>query len=116
MNIRRFPYPGLGRCEAVSSNGVVYAVATDPQLAPEFGGQVRNCLEELERVLLKADSGKPGLLQVTVYLADVRQKPKLDEIWIDWIGDETNWPQRACVGVDLDAGCQIEIIATAACL
>lgn len=116
MSIRRFPYPGLGRCEAVVSEGLVYAVATDKETSTTFDVQVRNCLAELERILINAGSGKQGLLQATVYLSDVRQKPKLDKIWIDWVGEEENWPQRACVGVDLDERCLIEIVVTAKCL
>lgn len=110
---KRFPYPGLGRSKAVASDGLVYAVATDPVLAPDIRAQTKNTLAELERVLESAGSGKPGLLQATVYLKDVKQKQALDEIWIDWIGPEDNWPQRACVGVDLDEGCLIEVVVIA---
>ncbi|GFE63722.1 Rid family hydrolase [Litoreibacter roseus] len=113
MTITRFPYEGLGRCEAVVSNGLVYAVATDPQNADGILAQTKNALDELRRILEKAGSGKPGLLQATVYLNNITQKSEMDAIWIDWIGPEKNWPQRACVGVDLDKGCLIEIVVTA---
>ncbi len=113
MKTKRFPYPGLGRCEAVVSDGIVYAVATDPVSSDTIHLQTRNALAELDRILRNANSGKPGLLQATVYLSDIQQKPELDEVWIDWIGPEQNWPQRACVGVDLDEGCLIEIVVTA---
>lgn len=113
MATKRFPFPDLGRCEAVVSDGLVYAVATDPVLADGIRLQTRNTLAELGRVLDNAGSGKPGLLQVTVYLKDMKQKQVLDEIWIDWIGPKENWPQRACVGVDLDEGCLIEVVAIA---
>lgn len=110
---KRFPYEGLGRCEAVVSDGLVYAVATDPQGSDGILAQTKHTLDELNRILEQAGSGKAGLLQATVYLSDVKQKPEIDTIWIDWIGPEDNWPQRACVGVDLDEGCLIEIVVTA---
>lgn len=113
MTIKRFPYPGLGRCQAVVSDGTVYAVATDPSSADGIVEQTKNTLAELTTVLQKAGSGPAGLLQATVYLADIRQKPQMDSVWIDWVGPEQNWPQRACLGVDLDAGCLIEIVVTA---
>ena len=113
VHTKRFPYPGLGRCEAVVSDGMVYAVATDPALSDEIDAQTRNALLELDRILANAGSDKAGLLQATVYLSDIKQKRALDPIWIDWIGPEANWPQRACVGVDLDDGCLIEIVVTA---
>lgn len=111
MSIKRFPYEGLGRCEAVVSEGLVYAVATDPYCADGIIEQTKNTLNELTRILEDAGSGKAGLLQATVYLSDVRQKPLMDTVWIDWIGPEENWPQRACVGVGLADGYLIEIVA-----
>ena len=113
VTITRFPYEGLGRCEAVVSDGLVYAVATDPHCADGILAQTRNALDELSSILEKAGSGRPGLLQATVFLSDVKQKQEMDTIWIDWIGPKTNWPQRACVGVDLEDGCLIEIVVTA---
>lgn len=111
--MKRFPVEGLGRCTAVVSGGYVYAVATDPQCADGIVEQTRNTLHELDRVLEEAGSGKQGLLQATVYLSDISQKPAMDTVWIDWIGPKTNWPQRACVGAGLDEGYLIEIVVTA---
>ena len=113
MTITRFPYEGLGRCEAVVSDGLVYAVATDPHCADGILAQTRNALDELSSIFEKAGSGRPGLLQVTVFLSDVKQKEEMDTIWIDWIGLKENWPQRACVGVALAGNDQIEIVVTA---
>ena len=111
--IRRFPAAGLGRCDAVAADGYVYAVATDPDCADGVAAQARNTLRELDRILEKAGSGKPGLLQATVYLSDVSTKPEMDAVWREWIGPKENWPQRACVGVGLDDGYLIEIVVTA---
>ncbi|MEM7654415.1 MAG: Rid family hydrolase, partial [Pseudomonadota bacterium] len=58
-------------------------------------------------------SDKRGLIQATVYLSDISLKSEMDTIWLDWIGSEENWPQRACVGVDLDPGYLIEVVVTA---
>lgn len=112
--MKRFPVAGKGRCSAVVSGGLVYAVATDPHCAPGIIAQTGNTLEELDRVLSEAGSGKSGLIQATVYLADIAQKPEMDSVWIDWIGPEENWPQRACVGAALNEGYLIEIVVTAA--
>jgi enamine deaminase RidA (YjgF/YER057c/UK114 family) len=95
------------------SDGIVYAVATDPLLTDGIVLQTQNALDELSRILENAGSGLAGLLQATVYLADVKQKPEMDSVWINWIRSEKNWPQRACIGVELDEGCLIEVVATA---
>ncbi len=109
----RFPVEGLGRCSAVVSGGLVYAVATDPVCADGITAQTRNTLAELDRVLVRAGSGKAGLLQATVYLSAIADKPEMDAVWIPWIGPEENWPQRACVGAGLEAGYLIEVVVTA---
>lgn len=112
-DIMRVPVPGLGRSSFVAAGGLVYAVATDPQQADGIAAQTHNTLAELERLLTHAGSGKSGLLQATVYLADITEKKAMDAVWLNWIGPESNWPQRACVGVDLAEGDLIEIVVTA---
>jgi enamine deaminase RidA (YjgF/YER057c/UK114 family) len=112
--VKRFPGGSKGRCSAVVSGGLVYAVATDPICAEGIAEQTRNTLQDLERLLVKAGSGKAGLLQATVYLNDITNKPEMDSVWCEWIGPEDNWPQRACVGVELDEGYLIEVVVVAA--
>ncbi len=111
--MKRIPGGAIGRCAAVESDGIVYAVATDPLCASDIATQTYNTLQELDRVLAEAGSGRSGLLQATVYLSDITHKPEMDMVWAAWVGPEVNWPQRACVGVDLDAGYLIEVVVTA---
>jgi len=112
----RIPGGAKGRCAAVVSGGLVYAVATDPVCAKGIAEQTRNTLQELDRVLSEAGSGKAGLVQATVYLSDISNKPEMDAVWCEWVGPEENWPQRACVGVQLEAGYLIEVVVTATVL
>jgi len=114
--VKRYPVEGKGRCSVVVSDGHVYAVATDPVCADGITEQTRNTLQELDRLLIQAGSGKRGLVQATVYLSDISNKPDMDAVWCDWIGPEDNWPQRACVGVDLDDRYLIEIVVVATVL
>ncbi|MDJ0686109.1 MAG: RidA family protein [Alphaproteobacteria bacterium] len=102
-----------GRCSAVVSDGLVYAVATDPHCADGVADQTRNSLRELDRLLAEAGGDKAGLLQATVYLSDISNKPEMDAVWCDWIGPKENWPQRACVGAGLENGYLIEVVVTA---
>ena len=111
--MKRIPGGAQGRCAAVVSDGLVYAVATDPHCADGIAAQTRNTLEKLDEVLAEAGSGKTALVQATVYLNDISEKPAMDEVWGEWIGPEDNWPQRACIGVDLEAGWLIEVVVTA---
>lgn len=112
--MKRFPEGRKGRCGAVVSGGLVYAVATDPICADGITAQTRNTLEDIERTLVKAGSAKTAIAQATVYLSDMSHKPEMDAVWCEWIGPEENWPQRACIGVELEAGYLIEVVVTAA--
>ena len=116
MTIKRFSGGNRGRCRAVVYGGLVYAVATDTSSAGNITDQTRRTLKALDRNLVDAGSGRGGLLQVTVYLKDMAMKAQMDAVWCDWIGDEDNWPQRACVGADLAGDDLIEVVATAALL
>lgn len=114
--MKRFPEGRKGRCGAVVSGGLVYAVATDPKCAEGIIEQTRNTLQDIERTLVKAGSGKAGLVQATVYLSDMSNKPEMDSVWCAWIGPEDNWPQRACIGVELEKGYLIEVVVVATVL
>ncbi|MEL7257089.1 MAG: Rid family hydrolase [Pseudomonadota bacterium] len=111
--MKRIPGEARGRCSAVKAGGLAYVVATDPVCADGIAAQTANTLEELERLLGEVGSDKTQLLQATVYLSDIAFKPEMDVVWNAWIGPETNWPQRACVGVALDPGYLIEVVVTA---
>ena len=114
LSISRHPAGRRGRCAAVAHDGLVYAVATDTSSAPGIAEQTQRALANLEQTLDKAGSGKSGLLQATVYLNDIADKSEMDRVWCEWVGDADNWPQRACIGVDLAGNDLIEIVVIAA--
>jgi enamine deaminase RidA (YjgF/YER057c/UK114 family) len=114
MTIERVHGEARGRCRAVAYNGLVHAVATDQSSAPTVAEQTRRTLAALDDALAAAGSDKTRLLQATVYLRDMATKAEMDEVWCDWIGPSENWPQRACVGVDLAGADLVEIVVTAA--
>ena len=103
-----------GRCDAVAHAGTVYVVATDPAQASDVQTQTANAMAKVDRLLAEAGSDKSKLLQATVYLSDIADKTAMDAIWVEWIGPASNWPQRACVGVQLAPGDRVEIVITAA--
>ena len=58
---------------------------------------------------------KSRLLSAQVFIANIDDKPVMDEVWNEWIGaGPANWPQRACLGVDLGGHWLIEVTVTAA--
>lgn len=116
MTIKRLAGTAQGRCRAVVHGGLVYAVATDGTGSAGIAEQTRKALAVLEQSLIEAGSGKSGMLRATVYLRDMAMKAEMDAVWCEWIGGAENWPQRACIGVELAGNDLIEIVATAAVL
>jgi enamine deaminase RidA (YjgF/YER057c/UK114 family) len=114
MNIDRITGTANGRSPAVRHNGIVYAVATAHSGSSSVAEQTRLTLAALDQNLNAVGSDKSCLLQATVYLRDMSTKAEMDEVWCEWIGGAENWPQRACVGVDLAGNDLVEIVTVAA--
>ena len=113
MTIERWRGSAKGRNRAVRHDGVVYTVATAP--GTDIRTQTRAALAAIDVNLADAGSDKTCLLSVQIFMADLSQKEKMDEVWNDWIGaDWKNWPQRACVGAPLAGNTLVEIVVTAA--
>ncbi|MEK9754219.1 MAG: RidA family protein [Rhodospirillaceae bacterium] len=114
MTIDRYHGNARGRARATRHAGLVYAVATDPSNAASVAEQTRNTLAALDKSLAEAGSDKTRIVQATVYLTDVSAKDEMDAVWCEWIGPEANWPQRACIGVQLAGANLVEIVLIAA--
>lgn len=115
MEITRLAGSAIGRNSAVAFKDLVFAVATAGHAGDDLRAQAAASLAEIERRLAELGSDKSRILQATVYLRDIRRKAELDEVWNPWIGpDSSTWPQRACIGVELAANDQVEIVVVAA--
>jgi enamine deaminase RidA (YjgF/YER057c/UK114 family) len=111
---RSLPYDGILH-EVVEHAGVLYlagVVAEDT--ASGMSGQAEDVLGQLERLLDANGSDIFHVLQVTIYLTDLREKPDLNHAWKKHF-DERDLPARAVVGVaDLGPGVKLELTAIAA--
>ena len=113
MTIKRYSGRAVGRSRAVEHGGMVYTVAVADDPSADMRGQAEQTLARLDANLAEAGVDRSRLLSVTVYLADLADKPVLNQVWDRWIGP-ADWPQRACVGVELEGGTLVEIVALAA--
>lgn len=69
----------------------------------------------VDRILAEAGTDRTRIISATVILHDIEDKPLVDRIWAEWIGDDpAHWPDRSCHGVTLHAGNRIEIRVVAA--
>lgn len=88
--------------------------APDGSTAPALGDQVRQALDNLERVLVDAGSGLDRILKVTVFLADLDEFDEYDEAYRGRLADVT-LPPRTTVEVARFRGAKrVEIDAVAA--
>ena len=111
---RLLPWDGLGH-EIVALDGVLYiggVVAEDTSL--DMAGQADDVLRQLAKLLAAGGSNIVRVLQVTIYVADLADKPDFNRVWKAHF-NEVNLPARAMIGVaDLGPGVKLELVATAA--
>lgn len=101
--------------EAVEHGGVLYlgGVAAEDLTLP-LGGQMRQALEEVDRVLEKAGSSKASILQARVNLIDFSDKGEMDGIWREWLSG-CSLPARSTNQVSsLGEGVLVEVVVIAA--
>lgn len=93
---------------------MVFTVATSSDLSLDIEGQTKLTLETIENNLIELNSSKEKILCAQVFIANMKDKNKMDAIWTQWLGaNPQHWPQRACLGVDLEGNTLIEVTVTA---
>ena len=95
--------------------GVLYiggVIAEDASL--DMTGQADDVLRQLSKLLTAGGSSIARMLQVTIYLTNLAEKPDFNRVWKTHF-KEVNLPARAAIGVaDLGPGVKLELVATAA--
>jgi enamine deaminase RidA (YjgF/YER057c/UK114 family) len=96
-------------------NGTVYLCGiTGEQEADTAAGQTEAILRKIDALLARAGSSKSRLLQVQIWLADIRYYDAMNAVWDAWV-DPDNTPGRAtCECKMAYPNVLVEIIATAA--
>jgi enamine deaminase RidA (YjgF/YER057c/UK114 family) len=96
-------------------NRVVYLAGQVPNDATQdIGGQTRQVLEMIDRLLAEAGTDNAHILMAQIYLADLADYDGMNAVWDDWVppGDA---PPRATVQARLARPeWKIEIVVTAA--
>ena len=104
----------IGRNAASAYQDLVWTVATAGDTTLDIEGQTRQTLAVIEKKLQELGSDKTRIVSAQVYLSHMADKPVMDDVWCEWLGDDPqHWPQRACVGVDLHGDTLIEVSVTA---
>ncbi len=103
-----------GRNKSSAYKDLVWTVATSSDTTLDIVGQTKLTLETIERNLEELGSNKTQSVSAQVFIANILDKPKMDNVWCEWLGEKPeHWPQRACLGVALEGDVLIEVTVTA---
>ena len=112
MIIRRELEPLLAN--VVEAGDMIFTagcIADDESL--DVGGQTRQALGDLDRWLAMCGSDRSPILQVVIWLSDIRFRDAMNAVWLEWV-DPANLPARACIEARMATpGCLVEIMAIA---
>ena len=101
--------------EIAIHNGTIYLagqIAEDT--SQDIGGQTREVLGHIDRLLGEAGSDKTQLLSVQIYLSDMIHFGGMNAVWDEWVSAGQT-PPRATVEAKLaNPDCLIEIVVVAA--
>ena len=112
--IERVRGTAKGRNVSTAYKDLVWSVAAASDESLDLTGQTLQTLNTLENNLIELGSDKTKILSAKVFIANIDDKPVMDKVWNEWIGpDPDNWPERACLGVNLGGNYQIEVTVTA---
>lgn len=103
-----------GRNKSSAYKDLVWTVATSPDTSVGVEEQTKLTLDVIQSNLQELGSDKSRIVSAQVYIANMAEKPLMDAVWQKWMGsDPEHWPQRACLGVDLEGDVLIEVTVTA---
>lgn len=103
-----------GRNKSSAYKDLVFSVATSPDTSVGTKEQARQALEVISENLKELGSSKEHILSAQVFIARINEKSQMDEAWCSWIGkNQENWPQRACLGVELEGDVLVEVTVVA---
>ncbi|MFB2549613.1 RidA family protein [Ensifer soli] len=84
MSITRFE-TGPRMSQAVIHNGTVYLAGQVGKPGESVADQARHALSEVDRLLALAGSDKTKILSATIWLADIADFSKMNEVWDAWV-------------------------------
>lgn len=107
---------GKRMSQAVVANGFVFLAG---QVANDTAGsvesQTRQVLDEIDRLLAAAGSGKEKILSANIYLANMADFAAMNSVWDVWVHAEAK-PARATIEARLagpDYKVEIQVVALA---
>ena len=101
--------------QAVVHNNIAYLCGvTAPDKTTGLEDQTRQIFKRIDDLLHEAGSDKSRILTATIWLADIRARPAMTQIWKEWLPAGV-LPARAAMEAVLGDGILVEIMLQAAC-
>jgi enamine deaminase RidA (YjgF/YER057c/UK114 family) len=99
---------------AVEAGGVLYLSGmTADDRSEGMGGQTRQVLRKVDRLLTELGSDRSKVVMATAYITDMDAKDQMNEAWLEFFPGE-HLPARATIGVaSLGEGILIEVVCVA---
>ena len=103
-----------GRNKSSAYKDLVWTVATSSDTTVSLEQQTVLTLNTIQDNLAELGSDKSRIVSAQVYIANMAEKTLMDSVWKKWLGTNSeHWPQRACLGVNLEGDVLIEVTVTA---
>nr|WP_057927673.1 RidA family protein [Burkholderia ambifaria] len=108
-------YVGKRLSEAAVHQGVVYLAGQVPSdVTQDMAGQTRQVLASIDALLAEQGSDKSRILSCQIFVSDMSQVAKMNEVWDAWV-TPGQAPPRATVGAQLASPEKlIEVVIVAA--
>jgi enamine deaminase RidA (YjgF/YER057c/UK114 family) len=114
MGLQRL-HVGKTLSEVAIHNGVVYLagqVAED--LSQGMGGQMREVLGHVDRLLAEAGSDKSHILMCQIYISDIQEFAEMNAVWNEWVAEGRSPPRATVEARMVKPEWRVEVIVTAA--
>jgi enamine deaminase RidA (YjgF/YER057c/UK114 family) len=99
---------------AIHGNTIYLAGQVADDSSQDIGGQTRQVLAAIDRLLAEVGSDKSKLLQVTIFIADMADFLGMNAVWDEWVVAGAT-PPRATVEAKLaKAEWKVEMLVVAA--
>jgi len=107
--------------QAIKANGFLFTsgqLALDPHtgklISGDISAQTHQVFENLKAVLEAAGTSLERAVKINVYLTDMADFPKMNEVFAEYVGKDK--PARTTIGVaQLPLGARVEIDVVALC-
>ena len=86
---------GKRMSQIVIHNETIYLAGQVGNPGDGVAEQTKTCLEKVDSLLREAGSDKSRILQTTIWLDNMKDFEKMNEVWDSWVG-KGNAPARAC--------------------